>query len=294
MRVKHSTIAGTWYPSRAGELRRTIDAWFAEADVPAHPPLAVIVPHAGYQYSGSVAATAYAQWKHASCARVVILAPSHRSWFRGAVLPGLDAFETPLGRVEVDPSVAALARLPLISIDLAPFRDEHSLEIQLPFVQCVLPKARIVPLLLGDLQPEDYPQLAATMAVLEADETVIVVSSDFTHYGWRFDYQPFPASDGDGVRAGLRALDMGAIEPILAGDAPRFRRYVAETGITVCGRVPIAAFLSWMGSRCHGELLRYQTSIDVTGDYEHSVSYAAIAFSAAPLPAGPRTKVKDE
>jgi AmmeMemoRadiSam system protein B len=279
MRIKHATIAGTWYPGDPDELRRTLDVWLADVGAPAAAlPRALIVPHAGYQYSGKTAAAAYGRWKRAPHARVVILAPSHRAWFRGAALPGVDAFETPLGRMEVDDATGELAEHPLISIDLDPFQGEHSLEIQLPFLRQVLPDARVVPLLCGQLQAEDYPAFTSALTTLERDDTLIVVSSDFTHYGRQFDYQPFPARDAESVRDNLRALDMGAIEPILDGDLAGFRRYVADTGITACGRTPIAAFLAWMGPRCRGELLAYRTSLDLTGDYHHSVSYAAIAF----------------
>lgn len=279
MRIKRATIAGTWYPGDADELRRTIDGWLADAEVPgAAHPRALIVPHAGYPYSGATAAAAYARWRQAPHSRAVILAPSHRTWFRGAVLPGVDAFETPLGRVEADNPVGELGNHPLISIDLEPFHGEHSLEIQLPFLQRVLPGACVVPFLCGELQADDYPVLAAALAVLEREDTVVVVSSDFTHYGRQFDYLPFPPRDAGSVRTRLRTLDMGAIDPILHGDAAGFRRYVAETGITVCGRTPIAAYLAWMGPRVRGELLAYRTSLDLTGDYHHSVSYAAIAF----------------
>jgi hypothetical protein len=104
------------------------------------------------------------------------------------------------------------------------------------------------------------------------------MSSDFTHYGRRFDYEPFPATSADEVRARLEQLDSAAIEPILSGDAEAFRSFLARTGDTVCGRVPLAAFLATLGRGARGCLLAYGTSLDVTGDFEHSVSYASIGL----------------
>ena len=98
------------------------------------------------------------------------------------------------------------------------------------------------------------------------------------HYGWRFVYLPFPAAGPAQVALALRTLDMGAIERVCAGDAAGFSEYIEDTGATICGRVPIAVFLTLHRQRSLGRLLSYYTSLDVTGDYEHSVSYASIAF----------------
>ena len=283
MRTKRSTLAGTWYPGPADELRRTVDGFLAgPPGATVARPLGLIVPHAGYQYSGAIAGVAYRQLRDAPCTRVVLLAPSHRVSYRGVVVPGIEAFETPLGRVHLDRVVVGLpADAPLIRVDLTPFEGEHSLEIQLPFLQRVAPAATVVPLLFGDLEPQDYEALRGTIDRLADGRTVFVVSSDFTHYGWRFGYEPFPPNDAATVRDRLRELDHGAIGPVLRGDAAAFRRYLDETGATVCGQIPILAFLTWAGPRHRGELLAYRTSLDVTGDYEHSVSYAAIAFARA-------------
>ncbi len=286
MQLKRSTLAGTWYPSDAETLGALVDRLLAEAPEAAGEPLAgVIVPHAGYQYSGAVAAAAYRAARAQPWRRAVILAPSHRHAYAGIAVLDADAFETPLGRVAIDPAWAAWPPHALVRRDPRPFRDEHALEIQLPFVQRALPGAAVVPLLVGDLEPGDAVRVAALLAALADDDTLFIVSSDFTHYGARFGYEPFPAVSAAAVRAALRALDFGAIEPIRRGDAAGFRRYVADTGATICGRAPIAAFLTWAGPLHPGRLLAYQTSLDVTGDYAHCVSYAAIAFGQPSVPA---------
>ena len=277
--TKRSTLAGTWYPGDQTTLREMVNNLLSQA-----PPVSVtslaglVVPHAGYQYSGAVAATAYRLLRGIVCERIVLLAPCHRTAFRGVAVLDADRFETPLGDVRIDPATAGLIRSDWIHADAAPFDHEHSLEIQLPFLQSVQPNATVIPLLFGELAPADYTAIGCTLADLASETTIFVVSSDFTHYGSRFAYEPFPARDAEQVRTQLRELDMGAIAPVLQGDARAFQHYLTETGATVCGRVPLAAFLSWPGPYGPGELLKYQTSLDVTGDYEHCVSYAAIAF----------------
>jgi AmmeMemoRadiSam system protein B len=284
-RIKHSHLAGTWYAGDAAGLRAQVDELLqtGRRDARATGPLCgLVVPHAGYIYSGRAAASAYAGLTGAPYGRVVILAPSHFAAFRGVAVLAVDGFETPIGVVSVDTAqVAALAQRPLFREDAQPYREEHALEIQLPFVQRVLPGARIVPTLFGALTAADYLVVAETLRELSDTETIFIVSSDFVHYGARFGYLPFPAAGRDVVRVGLRRLDLGAIERVCAGDPVAFRAYVDETGATICGRIPIAAFLTLHQQRTHGELLAYYTSLDVTGDYQHCVSYASIAFPRA-------------
>ena len=280
-RIKHSTLAGTWYAAGESGLRQQVDDLLrAVQPMPTRTVLAgLVVPHAGYAYSGRAAATGYARLRSAAYQRAVILAPSHSFRFRGAALLDVDGFETPLGTVTIDrPAIAALMDEPLFRADAAPYDDEHSLEIQLPFLQRVLPGAPVVPVLVGALTEDDCVTVADALRALALPGTIFLVSSDFVHYGWRFDYLPFAPTGPEAVRAGLRALDMGAIECVCAGDAFGFRRYVAATGATICGHLPISVFLTLHAQRTAGQLLTYYTSLDLTQDYEHCVSYASIAF----------------
>jgi AmmeMemoRadiSam system protein B len=279
-RIKRSELAGSWYAGDGPRLQRQVDDLLhAARAVRSSALIGLIVPHAGYAYSGQAAAVGYGQLHTAHYRRVVILAPSHFAAFRGIAVLEVDAFETPLGLVPVDRSaLEELLTAPLYRSDPEPFHAEHALEIQLPFLQRVLPDVQVVPTLIGDLTSEDLRTAARALKQLIDGKTLFVVSSDFVHYGRRFGYLPFPADGAEQVRAGLRALDMGAIERISAGEAAAFRRYVAETGATICGRVPIALFLTLHAQRTPGELLAYYTSLDVAGDYEHCVSYASIAF----------------
>jgi len=279
MRVKRSTLAGSWYPADPDELRQEVDGWLDESDGGEIEPLAVVVPHAGYRYSGPIAAAAYRRLRGFGVRRAVILAPSHVAAFAGMVVPDFDQFETPLGRVAVDPVTRGLAGRRRVRLDDGPFADEHSLEIQLPFLQRVAPGVRVVPLLFGHVAGSGFRDAAAVIEDLAGDDTVFAISSDFTHYGWRFGYEPFPATDAESVRRGLREIDMGAVDRVISGDAEGFAAYIESTGATVCGRVPLMAFLTWAGSGRRGELAGYRTSLDVTGDHRHVVSYAAVAFT---------------
>jgi AmmeMemoRadiSam system protein B len=284
-RIKTSTLGGRWYAGGAARLREQVDGLLRAAGRPAARGgrlAGLVVPHAGYAYSGRAAAAGYAALAAGPCRRAVILAPSHFSRFRGAAVLDVDGFETPLGVVAVDTrAVARLVHQPLFREDAAPFRDEHSLEIQLPFLQRVLPAVQVVPVLLGDLAEDDYDPVGSVLRGLDEEGTVFIASSDFVHYGADFGYLPFPAEGPERVRAGLRRLDMGAVDRVCAGDGEGFRRYVAETGATICGRVPIAVLLELLPPPKSGTLLTYYTSLDVTGDYEHCVSYASVAFARA-------------
>lgn len=279
--IQPSNLAGTWYPADREELRGTVRELIDEARAQTDDRVcALVVPHAGYRYSGRCAGAAYARLPRGRWRRTAILAPSHYQFFAGgAVFPG-SGFETPLGIVEVDRAGAqSLGNFSGFFLSGAPYDREHSLEIQLPFLQVVDPDLRVIPILVGaDVRNQSFSELAPGLRELDDGETLFVVSSDFTHYGASFDYLPFPPVDPGQVAAGLRRLDEAAIDLVCGGDASGFEAYVERTGITVCGRAPIAAFLH-SASKLAGELVAYTTSLDVTGDYEHSVSYAAIVFN---------------
>jgi hypothetical protein len=282
-RLEPCHLAGTWYAGTRATLERQTTELLAAASLtaPASGPVrGIIVPHAGYQYSGATAAAAYRAVQHGPYRRVLILAPSHRVYYRGAAWLDADGMVTPLGTVPVDrAAVAAISDHPLLRGDASVFGTEHSLEIQLPLLQRVLPGLRVVPLLLGAFSDADLDSFGEVLDRVVDEETLIVVSSDFTHYGASFDYLPFAATGIESVRTQLRALDLGAIEHVLSGDLAGFSAYLAATGATICGATPIRAFLAWHRAASRGALLAYTTSLDLTGDYEHSVSYAAIAFA---------------
>ena len=279
--VKEPHLAGRWYPAAPAELARRVEELLGAGGSPRPGVVAVVVPHAAYEYSGPTAARAFAA-AGAGVRRAIVLAPSHFASFRGAALLPMSGYRTPLGVVPIDAeAAAALGRASLVRPNPALFMREHAVEIQLPLLQGLAPECALVPLLVGSLEPGDAAALAAALRALLEPGTLLVASSDLTHYGRRFDYLPVPPTDASAVAAAVRRLDEGALERIVARDADGFAAYVERTGATICGRHPIEVLLRALPAGARGERLAYTTSLEVTGDYEHTVSYAAVAFALA-------------
>lgn len=282
--VHASPIAGSWYPKDPEALRRLLDENLEKVPAPdpaeARGLIAVVVPHAGYAYSGRTAALAYKWIQQRRPKRILMIGPSHYADFQGVSFGNFESYETPLGRVAVDPAGRKiLEACPLVGFHPEAHGKEHSLDIQVPFLQVVFPESRpsILPVLVGRLEEEDYPALARCLSELLDNETVLVVSSDFTHYGPRFGYVPFPY-DG-GVAEKIRHLDQGACDKILDLDRKGFLSYQEATGITVCGYRPIALLLELLPEDTRPVILDYTTSGQSTGDYRNSVSYCSLAFT---------------
>jgi len=259
--VRPPAVAGLFYPDQPRALRATVHELLAAAEpAPTTPdlPKVLIVPHAGYIYSGPVAATAYALLKahRQRIRRVIVLGPTHRVAIRGVALPEADAFATPLGAVELDRTLLAqLARLPHVMRSEAAHADEHSLEVQVPFLQTVLDDFTLVPLAVGNIADND---LAAVLdAVWGGDETLILVSSDLSHY-----HRYVEAC----------AIDRATVERVLA----------LEGGLDhaqACGATPINAALALARrSGLQPRLLNLCNSGDTAGDLARVVGYCAIAF----------------
>ncbi len=260
--VRPAAVAGMFYPGLPAALVASVrDCLVAAATRPnagGARPKALIVPHAGYVYSGPIAAAAYARLagSHATIRRVVILGPTHRVAVRGLALPSVRAFATPLGEVEVDRKAAALAlALPQVAENDAAHALEHSLEVQLPFLQAVLDDFRIVPFAVGAATPDEVADVIERL--WGGPETLILVSSDLSHYH-RY--------------AEARAIDRGSAEGILALssslDHEQACGATAINGLALC-------------ARRHGlvpELLDLRNSGDTAGDRSRVVGYASFAF----------------
>ncbi len=260
--IRQPGVAGTFYPGDAAELRRAVAGFLADATPPDEdtaPPKAIVVPHAGYVYSGPVAAGAYARLEplRHTVTRVVLLGPAHRLAFKGLALPGADAMATPLGAVPIDrDAVAAIAHLPQVG-ELARAHDgEHSLEVHLPFLQMVLADFALVPLVVGDT---GFDQVAELLEILwGGPETLIVISSDLSHY---HDYHTAMRMDRATSDA-IQALD-GAL--IGHDDA--------------CGRIPVGGLLQ--AARRHGltgRTVDLRNSGDTAGPKDRVVGYGAYLF----------------
>jgi AmmeMemoRadiSam system protein B len=280
--IKEAHLAGRWYPAEAEALERTVRELLAAGGPARADVIAVIAPHAAYQYSGRVAGRALAS-AGGRLARVIVLAPSHFARFSGAVVLHFAGYRTPLGLMPIDrDAVAALVGGGLVRANPAVFMREHALEVELPFLQVLAPEARLVPVLVGGLEPGDAAALAAAIRPLLGAGTLVVVSSDLTHYGRRFDYLPVPATDAGAVAAAVRQLDERALARIVALDVDGFVRHVEETGDTICGREPIEVLLRALPPGTRAERLAYATSLDVTGEFDHVVGYGAVVFAGAP------------
>lgn len=258
--IRQPAVAGMFYPAHPRQLAHDVQQLLAAVHPPELAPKALIVPHAGYIYSGAVAATAYAALKNIASRirRVVLLGPTHRVAVRGLALPGAGAFDTPLGMVRIDAeAVQAIADLPQVMVSAQAHALEHSLEVQLPFLQTVLPDFKLVPLAVGMATAEEVA------GVLEAlwggDETLIVISSDLSHF--------LPYSTA-------RRVDSASAQSILD---------LAE-GLSheqACGATPINGLL--LAAHQHHlapHLLDLRNSGDTAGSHDSVVGYASFAFTA--------------
>ncbi len=274
---------GPWYPANPASLRQMLDG-FLNALPPPEAGIRVrgiIAPHAGFEYSGRCAAGAYRRLSLAQgIRRVILMGVAHRSAFYGACVDDYGAWSTPLGTVAVDTGICReLAKKKLFKSDRDAMRFEHSLENQVPFLQEVLPGAdyKLVPILFGALKKSDFAPLAASIAPYIDEHTLVVASSDLTHYGEGYSYTPFHSD----LAANLAKLDMGFIEAVRRLDFDRYFAYHEKTGITACGFVPIGVMIRLFEKRkLRSTLADYYKSGDLTGDYSTSVSYASLLFTA--------------
>ena len=261
--VRPAAVSGAFYPAEPALLAETIRRSFGGAVRPAPGapvPRALVVPHAGYAYSGPVAASAYARVAPArgSIRRVVLLGPSHRVFLRGLALSSADAWATPLGLVPVDHSAADdLTPLRFVAVDDRPHGPEHSLEVQVPFLQTVLDEIALVPVLVGDATTEE---VAAALEVLwGGPETLVVVSTDLSHYH---------------RHAEAEALDARTAAAVVA------RRPEAIDDRDACGARALRGLLR-VADELHltVEEIDRRTSGDTAGDKEKVVGYGSFALA---------------
>lgn len=259
--IRPSAVAGTFYPYARQVLERDVGLLLegAKPDAGVVTPKAIIVPHAGYIYSGPTAAIAYAQLAAArgKIRRVVLLGPVHRVPVRGLALPGVEAFETPLGNVELDQdAIASISGMPQVLVSAAAHAQEHSLEVQLPFLQTMLGDFKLVPLAVGDATPAEVADLLDRL--WGGEETLIVISSDLSHFLPYFVAQ---------------SVDQETVQSILDFRGP-------ITHDQACGGTPINGFLI-AAERHHlrSQLLDYRNSGDTAGDKNRVVGYASFAFA---------------
>lgn len=257
--TREPAVAGMFYPADSSTLRRTVHELLGQSGNAAATPKAIISPHAGYIYSGEVAARAYAPLasRSASIRRVVLAGPSHRVGFDGIAVPDDHYFRTPLGVIPIDTAaIDSISDLPWIRRADEPHAREHSLEVQLPFLQMVLDEFVIVPMVVGRATPVQVAEVLERL--WGGDETLIVISSDLSHY---LPYAQARAMDSRTSEAieSLREQDIGYDQ--------------------ACGALPVRGLL--LAARDHGlrgRIVDQRNSGDTAGPRDRVVGYGAYVF----------------
>jgi AmmeMemoRadiSam system protein B/AmmeMemoRadiSam system protein A len=282
--VKEPAVAGSFYPGDRKKLEADVDSYLAQ---PADPPdagrlLALVAPHAGYVYSGGVAGYSYAKLKGKDIRTVILLGPTHYAAVNGAVIYPGGGLKTPLGVVRVDEALARSLASDRDGVKLAaaPFEREHSLEVQLPFLQRTLKDFSVTPILVGRMTPESYRHLADRIAaVLKKDEkAIVVISTDLSHYH-------------DSKTAGVmdrKVLD--AVERLAAGD---LERLLSSGEGEACGGAPVLYGMAAArgAGATEARLFKYADSGDAFGDKKRVVGYGALGFYQRPLSAAAKTEI---
>lgn len=317
--IKQAHLDANWYTKDPTDLNQELDEYlelaikksYVEADADA--VRALIVPHAGLYYSGFCAATAYqtilnsknlfgSDTKNTKINHVIILAPDHSRMTFGITIPTSTEYLTPLGSIPVNTSaIEMLKALKIAKVSDKEHATEHSLEMQLPWLQKTISKFSITPILVGNLDQYDINQFAQELKKIITENTLLIITSDFTHHGPSYRYQVF----NEHIINYLRALDSAVIETILTPNRAAFDEVLERTQATICGQNPIKILLSLLGGKhlgatIEGRLCSYYTSAhlkhartgsvtvnvpDLVGDLpddeaSESVSYAAMVFSA--------------
>lgn len=270
--IREPAVSGTFYPGNAESLKTEIGAYLDSACFDPVPGeiIGIISPHAGYMYSGPVAAYGYKTLVGKRFATVVVISPSHRIYFDGASVMAKGAYKTPLGTIEIDEEMAdtLLSKYKLLSADAKPHRNEHSLEVQLPFLQVVLGQFRLIPIVMGSQETGNCRNLAGALFETIRDcgkEVLIVGSTDLSHY------HPYP----EAVR-----LDSVAVNHLTAYDLDGIAKAMEQEKLEACGAGPMltTGLLARMLGATACTVLKYMNSGDITGDKSGVVGYVSSVF----------------
>lgn len=273
-----------WYSADAEVLNKQFDSFFEKATSKTiENVVALILPHAGYKWSGQTAAfglkTTEKKYK-----RIVVIGPSHRIPMEEILsVPRVTHYQTPLGQIPLDVEFinkllkySVFQNIPQAHKYERGFQ-EHSVQIELPLLQYNRKDFKLVPIVAGSCSLQTIAKAGNILRSLVDAETLVIASSDFVHFGSNFGYTPFK----ENIPEQIKKLDMGAYEYIAALDAKGFLEYKSSTGATICGYIPIAVLLSMLDEPVRAELINYTTSGELTGDFTNSVSYLSAAFSGA-------------
>lgn len=268
-----SPLAGRWFSADGVTLKKELAGYGQAVPVTRREQVcAAIVPHAGYPFSGRIAAGVYQSIDPTKLKRVVVLGPSHYVFLPNQIsLQEATHFRTPLGEVPVDTAfVEQLRKLPFITYQARAHDREHSDQIQLPLIQSYLgPALPVVCLVCGQFGVAEAREAGAALRNLLDDQTLVVVSTDFTHYGSNYDYVPFTQD----IQKNIEALDMQIFAALAEKDLPEFHKRLERTGATVCGRDPLMLLLAMLPKQSVVTRTGYDTSGRMMHDEQNSVSY---------------------
>ncbi len=306
--IKKAHLDSNWYPNEKTSLQKTVSklsdkaAQLYDATVDSRSIRALIVPHAGYRYSGTVAASVYRLLDKSDIKKIIILAPDHSVSFQGVAVPSFDQYHTPLSNIPVNTEIIKkLENQPFFIKNDTVFDIEHSLEMQLPLIQTYCAQATIVPLIVGKLTCAQAHAIAQALKSVIDDRTLVIVSSDFTHYGSRFgfglpqllrseQYRTKPVKQ-EYIHHFIRSLDSQAIQTIEHGSCSAFEKFMESTGATICGHYPLEIFLSLLELNAFGSveprLIAYDTSGNQEKNQTSSVSYVGMLFTSQKLVSQP-------
>jgi len=292
MAERRATHADSWYSADARSLSRELDAWLSKAPRLPRAARAVICPHAGYRYSGPTAAYSFNQIDPNTVKTIFILGPSHHVRLNGCAVSQCLSYATPLYNLDIDTQISQdlLDTGAFEVMSLEADEDEHSIEMQLPYLAKVMEPARgrfkIVPIMVGSISNSAEAKYGKILAkYLEDPSICFVISSDFCHWGQRFRYTHYDQNCGD-IYESIEVLDKEGMNLIESLDAPGFASYLKKTSNTICGRHPIGVFLNMVtefrkhsnGTIMDFKFLDYSQSNQVKSSRDSSVSYAAGAF----------------
>eukprot|EP00474_Spongospora_subterranea_P008851 CRZ09309.1 hypothetical protein [Spongospora subterranea] len=283
---RSATHAGTWYESDGDKLNCQISEWFDGVKGSVSNIRAIIAPHAGYRYSGQVAAHSYKHIVPSRYSRIFILGPSHHHSTGLCMIPAVDGCETPIGNLTIcTETVQELQETGIFEVMTKSIDErEHSIEMHLPFIAYTFnPRnCRIVPIVVGSVPKERQQEYGSIFAKYLADpSTLFIISSDFMHFGDRFGYTYYNPLHGS-VYESICAIDQLAMRAIQTLQPVKFERYLQKYGNTICGRVPISLLLHAVASLGPSQycmqFLNYAHSAKCTSVKECSVSYVAGAL----------------
>jgi AmmeMemoRadiSam system protein B/AmmeMemoRadiSam system protein A len=275
--VLRSAIAGSWYPNDSEALKKQFNEFLEKSDViPRKDLIALILPHAGYAYSGKTACAGLKTIAR-GYKRIIVIGPSHRVRMEEVFsVPRVTHYETPLGQTPLDVEfINKLLEYPVFQNVPRTHEHEHSVQIEVPLLQLKDSGFKLVPIVAGGCSLETIKRAGAILKSMIDEQTLLVASSDFVHYGASYKYVPFTKN----IPEQIKKLDMDAFEFIKALDAKGFLEYRQKTGATICGYVPVALLVSMLDKSTKAELIEYATSGEYEGDYSRSVSYLSIAFT---------------